>query len=144
VQVGIVMRALVECSEKEMFDKVRRHRCTERTRLATLQFTRLSHRQITAGDENASFTAERVEIMLQEGARLDLRTRAQCLAHLGKHFRPVRGGNTLRYLPRVRASHLAGWCRRSWTLRPPSLTKPSASSSSETSSSCTSPQDTTS
>ena len=72
----------------------------------------LSKHQITAGDETASFAAERVEIMLQEGARLDLRTRAQCLAHLGKHFRPVRGGNTHSCLSsrHVRASHPGRAC----------------------------------
>jgi hypothetical protein len=82
------MRALVECSEKEIFDKVRRLRALSARH--THPLTPLLQHQITAGDETASFAAERVEIMLQEGARLDLRTRAQCLAHLGKHFRPVR------------------------------------------------------
>jgi hypothetical protein len=30
-------------------------------------------------------------VLLRETAMLGVRTRAQCLAHLGKHFRAVRG-----------------------------------------------------
>jgi len=54
--------------------------------------------QVTAGTEGVTFAAERVEIMLQETARLGMRTRAQCLAYLGRHFRPVRAARECRLL----------------------------------------------
>ena len=46
-------------------------------------------RQIVASPDNA-FAAERVEVLLREPAQLGIRTRAQCLVYLGKHFRAVR------------------------------------------------------
>lgn len=93
-QVVIVLRALVDCSEKEIFDKASRVPVSS---LLSRSYADSLCTQITAGAESASFAAERVEIMLQEASRLGLRTRAQCLAHLGKHFRPVRSHTTSAY-----------------------------------------------
>ena len=47
--------------------------------------------QIVACPDN-TFAAERVEVLLRETTQLGVRTRAQCLAYLGKHFRAVRAG----------------------------------------------------
>ena len=44
-----------------------------------------------AGSQHAAFVAERAELLLQQPAKLGLRTRAQCLEHLGSHFRIVLG-----------------------------------------------------
>lgn len=45
--------------------------------------------QIVASADSTTFAAERAEVLIQETARLGLRTRQACLAHLGRSFRPV-------------------------------------------------------
>ena len=84
-----MLKALLECSDREIFDKVRQ---PLRGRAGALVMT-LRYRQIVGSTESNAFAAERVEVLLRETALLGVRTRAQCLAHLGKHFRAVRLGS---------------------------------------------------
>lgn len=65
VPTALVLRALVGCSDREVIDRV------------------------VAGRGDACFAAERVEAMLRETTAPGLHTRAACVAHLGRHFRPV-------------------------------------------------------
>ena len=59
------------------------------TALCQAAVLRPRHQIVDSAEQNA-FAAERVEVLLRETTLLGVRTRAQCLAHLGKHFRAVR------------------------------------------------------
>lgn len=84
--MALVLRSLLECSDKEVFDKVRSPHASPSLGQALSTLSQV----VPSVDGSASFAAERVEVMLQETASLGLHTRAQCLAHLGRHFRPAR------------------------------------------------------
>ncbi len=75
-----------------------------------------------AAEGGGAFVAERAEQLLRAAAATGLRTRAQCLEHLGRHFRgaldlPPRLSDLQARRPRARQT-----CRR-----PNLATKPSAS-----------------
>lgn len=40
---------------------------------------------------DAAFVADRAELLLKQAGRFQLKTRSQCLEHLGSHFRAVLG-----------------------------------------------------
>ncbi len=40
---------------------------------------------------DAAFLADRAELLLKQAARFNLKTRTQCLEHLGSHFRAALG-----------------------------------------------------
>ena len=42
-------------------------------------------------ESDAAFVADRAELLLKQAARFHLKTRSQCLEHLGSHFRAALG-----------------------------------------------------
>ena len=93
MQAGIVLKALIETTDREIFEKARRrarraaHACDAR-RGASIDHAFRGAQVVASTD--STFSAERVDVLLRETAQLGVRTRAQCLVHLGKHFRAVR------------------------------------------------------
>lgn len=65
VPAAIVLRALVECNDRQIFNAV------------------------VQGDTGNTFLVERVELVLSEHAHLHLYSRKECLAYLGSRFRVI-------------------------------------------------------
>jgi len=71
IPVGLLLKALVETTDREIFERLGSG----------------APGGAAGSGGHAAFVAERAELLLRQAARLGVRTRAQCLAHLGKHFR---------------------------------------------------------
>ncbi|KAG1670388.1 hypothetical protein FOA52_000148 [Chlamydomonas sp. UWO 241] len=67
IPVGLLLKCFLETSDREMYDKIMAG--------------------AAPGSGHAAFVAERAELLLQGAAKLGLKTRSQCLEHLGSHFR---------------------------------------------------------
>ena len=65
----MLLKCFLETSDRELYDKI----------MAGAM----------EGSGHAAFVAERAELLLQQAARVGLKTRAQCLEYLGSHFRIV-------------------------------------------------------
>ncbi|KAK9845769.1 hypothetical protein WJX81_002042 [Elliptochloris bilobata] len=68
VPVGVVLKCFVEVSDRELFGY-------------------LAASALQDAEGGGAFVAERAEQLLRAAAATGLRTRAQCLEHLGRHFR---------------------------------------------------------
>lgn len=69
--LALVLKALVETSDAEIFNRL------------------VAGTGDGAGSAGRAFVTERAEALLNEGAMLGMRTRSECLAYIGRHFRQL-------------------------------------------------------
>ncbi|GAX83529.1 hypothetical protein CEUSTIGMA_g10954.t1 [Chlamydomonas eustigma] len=69
IPVGVLLKCFLETSDRELYNKIMAG--------------------ASSGSGHAAFVSERAELLLQQAAKLGLKTRVQCLEYLGSHFRII-------------------------------------------------------
>eukprot|EP00873_Tetraselmis_striata_P041965 jgi/Tetstr1/462229/TSEL_000628.t1 len=77
IPLGILLKCFLEVTDHEVYEKI----------MSSAPLDDDGPGQAAKAGGHFSFVAERVELLLRSSSDMGLRTRAQCLAYLGSHFR---------------------------------------------------------